>query len=76
MENGWYSIVTIPYSTLLAESNRIWQPFFIILVVFGVFLAVYMFRNLFYPQKLRLYNGTLAVLGNSYYALSQTPCER
>ena len=71
MENGWYSIITIPYSTLLSESNRIWVPFFIIFIFFGIFIVVYMIRNLFYRHKLRLYNGTLAVLGNSYYALYQ-----
>ena len=71
MENGWYSIITIPYRTLLKETNRIWIPFFIILMAFFASLVVYGWYTFQDRKKLRLYNSTLAVLGNSYYGLYQ-----
>lgn len=71
MENGWYSIVTILYSTLLASYNKIWTPFFIILIPFCISIAIYLVLNYKDKRRLQSYDTTLAVLANSYYALYQ-----
>ncbi len=71
MENGWYSIVTIPYSTLLADYNKIWIPFFVILVPFFACIITYLILSFQDKKRLQIYDTTLAVLANSYYALYQ-----
>ena len=75
MDNGWYSIVTRPYSTILG-------PFYVFAGVFGLLilaalggLAAMAWRDLRLGARVRRTNETVRVLGNSYYALYRVDYE-
>ena len=75
MGNGWYSIVTRPYSTILG-------PFYVFAGVFGLLilaalggLAAMAWRDLRLGARVRRTNETVRVLGNSYYALYRVDYE-
>lgn len=69
MENGMYSILTIPYQELLAGSVSIQRLFTLMVVIFAAALVVFVVRDQMNSRKERLYNDIVRVLGNSYYAL-------
>lgn len=69
MDNGWYSIVTRPYSAILG-------PFYVFAGIFGLLimaslagLAAMAWRDMRLGARVRRTNETVRVLGNSYYAL-------
>ena len=69
MENGWYTIVTVPREDILKEADLlVW-----ILILFSaIFLMVLFLHSWRYVRANRLMervNETVRVLGNSYYAL-------
>ena len=69
MPNGWYSIVTVPYSDILEEAD---QLFYILIFSLSLVLAVVIFHSLRTIRANALVkrtNETVRVLGNSYYAL-------
>lgn len=68
-DNGWFSIVTIPYSSLLGGVRTISIWYIGILLVF---LVVFMIMNLREEKINRSFqrtNETVRVLGNSFYAI-------
>ncbi|MEQ2519916.1 ATP-binding protein [Ruthenibacterium sp. CLA-JM-H11] len=71
MENGWCSIITIPYSTLLAQSGKVWLPFAVLLGLFAAASAAYLVSQWRSRKSAALYNSIVGVLSNSYYALYQ-----
>lgn len=69
MGNGWYSVITIPYASLLGETQKIQLLYWVVIVLFGLLTAVFLVRDFQSSRSTRLYNEIVRVLGNSYYAL-------
>lgn len=69
LDNGWYSVITIPFDVLLHSSNAIWGPFIFAGAIFVAVLLIFMAMDIFNSKKSALYNEIVGVLGNSYYAL-------
>lgn len=69
MSNGWYSVVTVPYSNILGDWTSIALFFFLMLGVFLLALAAMAWRSGRLMDRIDRTNETVRVLGNSYYAL-------
>ncbi len=69
MENGWYSIITVPYSSILGDFNRFMLSFGLIILLFLAVLLGMTYRDVKINDSIRRTNETVRVLGNSYYAL-------
>lgn len=68
-KNGWISILTIPYTTLLSEMKELYNLYiggFIFFIVVGI-IAYY--REISLNRKIEETNEAVRVLGNSYYAI-------
>ena len=74
MEIGWYSIVTVPYKTILGELRPFGSVLGLILAVSLVVLAVTVWREKKYHDRIDRADETVHVLGNSYYALYRVDC--
>ena len=69
MNNGWYSVVTVPYRSILGE---LWGVTWSLILMFAVSLLTLTalgWRELRLDAKVRRANETAQVLGNTYYAL-------
>ena len=76
MDNGWYSILTVPYREILGGLQRVLWP---LLLMFGISFAamtVFALREQRQESKTRRANETARVLGNTYYALYRVDFER
>ena len=69
MSNGWYSVVTVPYSNILGEWTSIALFFSLMLGVFMLALAAMAWRSARLMDRIDRTNETVQVLSNSYYAL-------
>lgn len=69
MSNGWISVVTIPFNTILYELRRFITIFAIIFVLFVAGVAVLTVRDFRMNRKIKRVDDTARVLGNSYYAI-------
>ncbi len=69
MPNGWYSVVTVPYSNILGDWTSITLFFSLMLGVFLLALAAMAWRSSRLMDRIDRTNETVQVLGNSYYAL-------
>lgn len=69
MENGWLSIVTVPYSEVLEGFGRVTVAFSLIMGAFLLVLGVLTWRDVRVSTRMERTNETVRVLGNSYYAL-------
>ena len=67
--NGWLSIVTIPYSSLLGGVRTISIWFVAILLVFLAVFVIMSVREERMNRTWRRTNETVRVLGNSFYAI-------
>lgn len=76
MENGWYSIVTVPYKSLLGNLRPFGSVLGLILAVSLLVLAVTVWREKKYHDRIDRADETVRVLGNSYYALYMIDCAR
>lgn len=68
-QNGWVSILTIPYKVLLGEIKILYYFYtagFIFFVVIGL---ISYYREIFLNKKIAETNDAVRVLGNSYYAI-------
>lgn len=74
-ENGWYSIVTIPRSTILGDLFQFTLGFSIVFLLFLGFTALMSVRNFLLSQRVERTNDTVRVLGNSYYAIYRVDYE-
>ncbi|MBQ9762870.1 MAG: response regulator [Phascolarctobacterium sp.] len=73
--NGWVSIVTIPYEYILQDYQGLLFWYVITLVVFVLF-AIFMFwRSKRMVQKVEAMNEVVRVLGNVYYAVYRVDYE-
>ena len=76
LDNGWYSIVTVPYGVILGE---LWQVGWALLLMFAVsLLALFALarREQHLGERARRANEPAQVLGNTYYALYRVNYER
>ncbi len=69
LSNGWYSIVTTPYSLILGDLNTVYLVFVAMGVAFLAALAVMGVRDWRRTRAMERTNETVRVLGNSYYAI-------
>lgn len=74
MDNGWYSIVTVPYESILGDLRPFGSVSMLILVISLLVLAVTIWREKRYNDRIGRANETVQVLGNSYYALYRVDC--
>ncbi|MDO5788313.1 MAG: ATP-binding protein [Fusobacterium sp.] len=68
-KNGWISILTIPYTTLLIEVEKLYYFYiggFVLLILIGI---VSYYREVCLNKKIEETNEAVRVLGNSYYAI-------
>lgn len=69
MPNGWLSIITIPYDTILADLQQA-KAVFIIVYLFSLLSVGFLtWREVRLGIRMEQTNETVTVLGNSYYAL-------
>ncbi|MDY5509350.1 hybrid sensor histidine kinase/response regulator [Dysosmobacter sp.] len=69
MDNGWYSIVTSPYSNILSSMNWFYLAFAAIIALFLLMVAAMTWRDVRINARMERTNETVRVLGNFYYAL-------
>ena len=69
MDNGWYSIITVPYRNIFGVLPASAIILALILVVFLVVIVATARREALYKNRINRTNETVRVLGNSYYAL-------
>lgn len=74
MDNGWYTIVTVPYHTILGDLKPFGSVSALILAISLLVLAVTVWRAKKYHDRIGRANETVQVLGNSYYALYRVDC--
>lgn len=76
LDSGWYTVVTIPYESLLATSADAWRIFITVIFVFFIIAILFVVVDARTSRKARLYNEIVNVLGNSYYALYMVQLEQ
>ena len=69
MDNGWFSIVTVPYAGLLKNFSWLTVSFGVIFAACLLALGVMTWRDMRLGDRMRRADETVRVLGNSYYAL-------
>ena len=69
LSNGWYSVVTTPYSLILGDLNTVYLVFVAMGVAFLAALSVMGVRDWRRTRAMERTNETVRVLGNSYYAI-------
>lgn len=69
LDNGWYSVITIPFDQLLEPLKESWGMFLLVMMFFIILLITFLLLEYRANKKARLYNDIVRVLGNSYYAL-------
>ena len=68
-DNGWFSIITIPYATILSDLLLLTIVFSIIFLLFLAFTVLISIRSYRLSRRVERTNETVRVLGNSYYAI-------
>ena len=69
LDNGWVSIVTIPFSMILEDLNQLTFLFTLIFIIFMSYTLMVTWKDHRISNRFKLTNETLRVLGNTYYAL-------
>ena len=69
MDNGWYSIVTIPHSNILGDFSWLKMCLILMIALFLLLIAGMTWRDMRIGERIERTNETVRVLGNSYYAL-------
>lgn len=68
-KNGWISILTIPYDTLLGEIKELYYFYIISFLFFVIIGIISYYREICLNKKIDETNDAVRVLGNSYYAI-------
>lgn len=76
MDNGWYSIVTVPYDEILGGLQAVLWPLLLMFAVSFLVMVVLAMREQRLAAGARRANETAQVLGNTYYALYRVDYER
>lgn len=69
MNNGWISILTIPFQTILHELIQFISVFSVLFFAFFLFIFLTAIRDYRLSRKFTRAGETVQVLGNSYYAI-------
>lgn len=69
LDNGWFSIVTIPHANILGNFAWLTRSLGALIALFLIFLAAMTWRDMRIGERIERTNETVRVLGNSYYAL-------
>lgn len=69
MDNGWLSIITVPYSEVMEGFGWITLAFSLLIGAFFLALVWMSWRDVQVSARMERTNETVRVLGNSYYAL-------
>ena len=69
MPNGWLSIITVPYETILQELNQATTVFVVVFLFSLLSVGFLTWREVLLSTRMERTNETVTVLGNSYYAL-------
>ena len=75
-KNGWISIITIPYSTLLSEVKELYYVYIGSFILFIIIGMIAYFREIKLNKKIEETNEAVRVLGNSYYAIYRINFEK
>ena len=76
MDNGWYSIITVPYSKILGGLQGVLWPLILMFGISFLVMTALAFREYRLASRARRANETAQVLGNTYYALYRVDYER
>ena len=76
MDNGWYSIITVPYSKILGGLQSMLWPLLLMFGLSFLIMTALAFREYRLESRARRANETAQVLGNTYYALYRVDYER
>ena len=76
MENGWYSIVTVPYSSILDELRGFTAALVLFILAALLPMAVLAWQELRLNARVKRAQETVRVLGNTYYALYRVNYEK
>lgn len=68
-KNGWISVLTIPYSTLLSEVKELYHFYIGIFILFVIVGIIVYYRDICLNKKIEETNEAVRILGNSYYAI-------
>lgn len=69
MSNGWITILTIPFRTVLRELTGIYRLFLLISSLFLIAAVLLSIRDYRLNRKIRRTDDTVRALGNLYYAI-------
>ena len=69
LNNGWYSIVTIPHSNILGDFSWLKMCLILMIALFLLLIAGMTWRDMRIGERIERTNEPVRVLGNSYYAL-------
>ena len=76
MPMGWYSVITIPYSSLFHNAEIITPVYIIIISLSFVVAVAFAVRNYIADTKAATESGILTALGNTYYAMYMVNLEK
>ena len=69
MPNGWLSIITVPYETILHELKQATTVFVVVFLFSLLSVGFLTWREVLLSARMERTNETVTVLSNSYYAL-------
>ena len=69
MSNDWIAVVTIPYTSILADLEILTIGFAIVFAILLLIFGLMSWRDMRVRRRMERTNETVRVLGNSYYAL-------
>ena len=76
MDNGWYSIVTVPYDEILGGLRAVLWPLLLMFAVSFLVMLLLAMREQRLEAGARRASETAQVLGNTYYALYRVDYQR
>ena len=76
MDNGWYSIITIPYRNILGNLLGVTLALMLMFAVSFIAMMAFTWKEVRLNEGIRRANETSQVLGNTYYALYRVDYER
>lgn len=76
MDNGWYAIVTVPYSRITGGLRSLIWPLLTMFAVSLLALVALSWRSMRLTARVKRAGETVRVLGNRYYALYRVDYER
>lgn len=69
LENGWYSIITIPFQTILTDLNKVTVGISIVIVLFILYMIFISWKDYRSSKRTQRSDKTIRALGNTYYSM-------